>query len=129
MTNESGEALARHVLEVLAGRGESLATAESLTGGLLSATLTDVPGASRSFAGAIVSYATRIKESLLGVPVEVVAGHGVVSGECAQAMALGARARLRTTSARPSPVGIRSRSSTSPPAVVKVVSSMAVPST
>ena len=97
MTNESGEGLARHALEVLAERGESLATAESLTGGLLSATMTDVPGASRSVAGAVVSYATRIKESLLDVPAEVVAEHGVVSGECAQAMALGARARLRTT--------------------------------
>ncbi len=97
MTNESGEALARRVLEVLAGRGETLATAESLTGGLLSATLTDVPGASRSFVGGVVSYATRVKESLLGVPAEVVAGHGVVSGECAAAMATGVRVALDTT--------------------------------
>ena len=99
MTNEpgSGAALARRALEDLAERGESLATAESLTGGLLSATLTDVPGASGSFTGAVVSYATRIKESLLDVPAEVVAAHGVVSGECAAAMALGVRARLRTT--------------------------------
>lgn len=97
MTNEPAEALARRALEVLAERGESLATAESLTGGLLSATLTDVPGASRSLVGGVVSYATRIKESLLGVPATVVAEHGVVSGECAEAMALGVRARLRTT--------------------------------
>ncbi|WP_374455294.1 CinA family protein [Nocardioides sp.] len=97
MTNESGEALARHVLEVLAERGESLATAESLTGGLLSARLTDVPGASRSFVGAVVSYATRVKESFLGVPAEVVARHGVVSGECAESMASGVRARLDAT--------------------------------
>ena len=97
MTNESGEALARRVLEVLAGRGESLATAESLTGGLLSARLTDVPGASRSFVGGVVSYATRVKESFLGVPAEVVAQHGVVSAECAEAMAVGVRARLEAT--------------------------------
>ena len=97
MTNESGEALASRVLEVLAGRGESVATAESLTGGLLSATLTDVPGASRSFVGGVVSYATRVKESLLGVPAEVVSRHGVVSGECAAAMATGVRAVLDAT--------------------------------
>ena len=97
MTNESAEALASRVLEVLAGRGESVATAESLTGGLLSATLTDVPGASRSFVGGVVSYATRVKESLLGVPAEVVSRHGVVSGECAAAMATGVRAVLDAT--------------------------------
>ncbi|MDT0187875.1 nicotinamide-nucleotide amidohydrolase family protein [Microbacterium sp. ARD31] len=97
MTNESAEALASRVLEVLAGRGESVATAESLTGGLLSATLTDVPGASRSFVGGVVSYATRVKESLLGVPAEVVARHGVVSGECAAAMATGVRSALDAT--------------------------------
>lgn len=97
MTNESVEALARRVLEVLAVRGESLATAESLTGGLLSARLTDVPGASRSFVGGVVSYATRVKESLLGVPADVVAQHGVVSGPCAEAMATGVRARLEAT--------------------------------
>jgi PncC family amidohydrolase len=97
VTNESGEALASRVLEVLAVRGESVATAESLTGGLLSATLTDVPGASRSFVGGVVSYATRVKESLLGVPAEVVARHGVVSGECAAAMANGVRTALDAT--------------------------------
>ena len=64
--------MAARVLETLAGRGETLATAESLTGGLLSARLTDVPGASRSFVGGVVSYATRVKVSLLGVPDEVV---------------------------------------------------------
>lgn len=97
MTNDPAEAAARRVLEVLAGRGESLATAESLTGGLLAARLTDVPGASRSFVGGVVSYATRVKESLLGVPAAVVEQHGVVSGECAEAMARGVRDRLDAT--------------------------------
>jgi PncC family amidohydrolase len=97
VTNESGETLARRVLEVLAGRGETLATAESLTGGLLAARLTDVPGASRSFVGGVVSYATRVKESFLGVPADVVAQHGVVSGPCAEAMAAGVRTRLEAT--------------------------------
>ena len=91
-----GSAAAR-VLETLAGRGQTLATAESLTGGLLAARLTDVPGASRSFVGGVVSYATRVKLSLLAVPDEVVQEHGVVSEECALAMARGVRDRLDAT--------------------------------
>ena len=89
--------MAARVLETLAGRGETLATAESLTGGLLCSRLTDVPGASRSFVGGVVSYATRVKVSLLGVPPEVVQEHGVVSQECARAMAEGVRERLDAT--------------------------------
>jgi nicotinamide-nucleotide amidase len=91
------ETVAARVLEALAARGETLATAESLTGGLLAARLTDVPGASRSFVGGIVSYATRVKESALGVPADVVAAHGVVSQQCALAMARGVGARLTAT--------------------------------
>ena len=97
MTTDPGQALARRVLESLARRGETLATAESLTGGLLSARLTDVPGASRSFVGGVVSYATRVKVFALGVPADVVERHGVVSEECAVAMALGVRDRLDAT--------------------------------
>ena len=94
---ESEGSVAARVLETLAGRGETLATAESLTGGLLCSRLTDVPGASRSFVGGVVSYATRVKVSLLGVPPEVVQEHGVVSEECALAMAHGVRGRLDAT--------------------------------
>lgn len=82
---------AARVLDVLAERGETLATAESLTGGMLAALLTDVPGASRCFRGGVVAYASDLKESVLGVPAAVVAEHGVVSGPCAAAMAEGAR--------------------------------------
>ena len=85
------------VLDSLAARGESLATAESLTGGLLAGLVTDVPGASRSFVGGVVSYATRVKVSVLDVPSEVVDRHGVVSEECAIAMARGVRRRLDAT--------------------------------
>jgi PncC family amidohydrolase len=94
---EPDGSVAARVLETLAGRGETLATAESLTGGLLSSRLTDVPGASRSFVGGVVSYATRVKVSVLGVPPEVVQEHGAVSEECALAMAHGARDRLDAT--------------------------------
>jgi PncC family amidohydrolase len=97
MVSEPGEVLAARVLESLARRGETLATAESLTGGMLSALLTDVPGASRSFVGGVVSYATRVKVTVLGVPEDVVARHGVVSEECAAAMAQGVRGRLDAT--------------------------------
>ena len=85
------------VLESLVERGETLATAESLTGGLLAGLVTDVPGASRSFVGGVVSYATRVKVSVLDVPAEVVDRHGVVSEECAVAMARGVRRRLDAT--------------------------------
>ena len=91
------EDVAAVVLEALARRGETLATAESLTGGLLSALLTDVPGASRSFVGGVVSYATRVKVSVLDVPLDVVERHGVVSEECVVAMARGVRRRLDAT--------------------------------
>ena len=97
MTQHPAPAVAWRVLETLAQRGETLATAESLTGGLLSARLTDVPGASRSFVGGVVSYATRVKVSALDVPAAVVDEHGVVSQQCASAMAYGVRARLDAT--------------------------------
>ncbi len=85
------------MLESLVARGETLATAESLTGGLLAAAITDVPGASRAFVGSVVSYATRVKVSVLDVPAAVVEDHGVVSEECAVAMARGVRRRLDAT--------------------------------
>jgi nicotinamide-nucleotide amidase len=94
---ESDGSVAARVLESLAGHGQTLATAESLTGGLLAARITDVPGASRSFVGGVVSYATRVKVSVLGVPPEVVQEHGAVSEECALAMAHGVRDRLDAT--------------------------------
>ena len=82
------------VVELLARRQQTLATAESLTGGRLAARITAVPGASRAYVGGVVSYATRVKQELLGVSEEVVARHGVVSAECARAMAEGARTAL-----------------------------------
>ena len=73
--------VSRRVLEALAGRGETVAAAESLTGGMLSARITDVPGASRSFVGGVVSYATRVKVDTLGVPTSVVEQHGPLVAE------------------------------------------------
>jgi len=81
------------LLSALREGGETLAVAESLTGGLLAATVTTVPGASTVFRGAVVAYATDLKVRLLGVPSDLVDRVGVVSAEVAEAMAAGARDR------------------------------------
>jgi PncC family amidohydrolase len=82
--------LPARVLALLIERGETLATAESLTGGRLAAALTGVPGASKCYVGGVVAYATSVKQDLLGVPASLVERYGVISAECALAMARGA---------------------------------------
>jgi nicotinamide-nucleotide amidase len=82
------------VLELCRRRGLMLATAESCTGGLVAARLTDVAGSSDVVLGGIVSYANDVKTAQLGVPEELLARVGAVSPEVAKAMAEGARARL-----------------------------------
>ncbi len=81
-------------MAALREQGLLLASAESLTGGLLGARVTSVPGASAAYLGGVVSYATTVKRDLLGVPEEVVAGPGVVSAACAEAMAAAVRGLL-----------------------------------
>lgn len=88
---------AEQLQRLLAERGETVATAESLTGGRLAVALTEAPGASATFVGGVVSYATSVKQEVLGVPDDVVERHGVVSAECAEAMASGVRRLLGTT--------------------------------
>jgi nicotinamide-nucleotide amidase len=78
-------------LRLLQGRGESLAVAESLTGGLLAAELTAVPGASRSFRGSVTAYATELKRDVLGVDGGLLAERGAVDPMVAEAMARGVR--------------------------------------
>ncbi len=75
---------------LLLDRGQTVATAESLTGGRLGMLLTETPGSSATYVGGVVAYATRLKIELLGVPESIVEAHGVVSAECARAMARGA---------------------------------------
>ncbi|HYM54016.1 MAG TPA: competence/damage-inducible protein A [Solirubrobacteraceae bacterium] len=88
----------RTVDEILAGllreRELTIATAESCTGGLLAARLTELPGSSDYVRGAIVAYANEAKVSQAGVPRELIDAHGAVSGEVAEALADGARERL-----------------------------------
>jgi nicotinamide-nucleotide amidase len=78
------------VLELLGRHGWRLATAESCTGGLVGFQLTAVPGASSQYVGGVVAYSNQLKEQLLGVPGELLAAHGAVSREAAEAMAQGA---------------------------------------
>jgi nicotinamide-nucleotide amidase len=73
--------------------GLRLATAESCTGGLVSAALTDIPGASDVFDRGFVTYSNAAKSDLLGVPPATIAAYGAVSAETARAMAAGALAR------------------------------------
>jgi nicotinamide-nucleotide amidase len=79
------------VLDAARERGLRIATAESCTGGLVSARLTSIPGSSDVFVGGLVAYDDRIKLDALGVPVDVLGRHGAVSAETATAMAAGAR--------------------------------------
>jgi len=82
------------VLELCRVHGLMLGTAESCTGGLVAGRLTSVAGSSDVFRGGLVAYDNGLKETLLGVPSGLIAEHGAVSAEVAEAMAQGARERL-----------------------------------
>ena len=88
------EPIEAHVLALCRERGWTMGTAESCTGGLVAARLTGIPGSSDVFRGGVVAYANEIKQAELDVPADLLAEHGAVSPEVAEAMAKGARARL-----------------------------------
>jgi nicotinamide-nucleotide amidase len=90
--SEDGSLVDDQIAQLLAGR--RIATAESCTGGMLSARLTDLPGSSAYVAGAVVAYANEAKTELLGVAPELIAEHGAVSEPVAEAMADGALSRF-----------------------------------
>lgn len=92
-----GHQAAGQIIALLTARGQTVAVAESLTGGLLAAALTGIPGASAAFRGGVVAYATSLKSTLLGVPRAVLDARGAVSPEVAAAMAEGVRGRLGAT--------------------------------
>lgn len=85
---------AKSVVLALTTVGKTVATAESCTGGLLGAVLTEVPGASRVYLGGVISYAYEAKEELLGIPHALLSEQGAVCGQVARLMALEARRRL-----------------------------------
>ncbi|MCA2215254.1 CinA family protein [Jidongwangia harbinensis] len=83
-------------VHALVERRETLATAESLTGGLVAATVVEIPGVSAVFRGGLVVYATELKHLLAGVPEGLLAERGPVDPDVAEALAAGARERCRT---------------------------------
>ncbi len=93
VSGEGDATLAGSVLAALVERGETLAVAESLTGGQVVSTLVDVPGASAALIAGVVAYATDRKASLLGVPADLLARVGAVHPDVALAMAAGVRQR------------------------------------
>ncbi|MGN7191670.1 CinA family protein [Curtobacterium sp. MCBA15_004] len=86
--------MARALVAALTERGETVAVAESLTGGLVVATLVGVPGASAVVRGGVVAYATPVKHTVLGVDAALLAANGAVDPEVARQMASGVRTAL-----------------------------------
>jgi len=86
--------LSRRVGDACRSRGTRVGTAESCTGGLIAHLITEIPGSSEYFLGAIVTYANEIKTGLVNVPASVLEAHGAVSAQVAKAMAEGTRGRL-----------------------------------
>jgi nicotinamide-nucleotide amidase len=91
--------LAALVLDRARTQGIRLAVAESCTGGLLGARLTEIPGSSEVFVGGVIAYDNAPKMELLGVPAELLAEHGAVSEPVARTMALGAAQRFGVAAA------------------------------
>ncbi|MCX6421065.1 MAG: CinA family protein [Actinobacteria bacterium] len=89
--------LAQRAVELLTKRGETVAVAESLTGGMVCAAITAIPGASVVLRGGVVAYATELKATLLGVSPELLEERGPVDPDVAVAMAHGARIRCGAT--------------------------------
>jgi nicotinamide-nucleotide amidase len=92
--SDDGSTVDQQVAARLRADGLTVAVAESCTGGLLAARLTELPGSSDYFKGAIVAYSNDVKVAQAGVPPELIDRHGAVSQEVAEALADGARSRL-----------------------------------
>lgn len=90
MIDDALRETATRVLDLFRARGLKLATAESCTGGLVAATLTEIAGSSDVVDCGFVTYSNEAKQNLLGVPAATLKRHGAVSGETATAMAAGA---------------------------------------
>lgn len=82
---------AKQVIDILAERNQTIVTAESCTGGLIAATLTDIPGASAALYGGFVTYANAAKSRMIHVQPRLINDYGAVSNQVARAMADGAR--------------------------------------
>ena len=94
VVGEGDVTMAPAVGKLLLDRGETLATAESCTGGMIGQMITETPGASAYYLGGVVAYANEIKTAELGVPAGLLAFEGAVSEPVAEAMAVGCRSRF-----------------------------------
>lgn len=94
VASEVGESLAATVIELARGRGVTIGTVESCTGGMVASAITDVAGASDVFVGGAVTYSNTLKNTLVDVGEALIAAHGAVSSEVAAAMAEGGADRL-----------------------------------
>lgn len=103
--SEDAAGLSARIIELLAVRHDTIAVAESLTGGLLVAELIRTPGASTVVLGGVVAYNTELKHTVLGVDADVLALHGAVHQDVAAQMAVGVRDRL-SVAGQPATVGI-----------------------
>ncbi|GHA11779.1 competence damage-inducible protein A [Devosia pacifica] len=92
---KAGEDRAKAIIDNLANRQMTIATAESCTGGLLAVALTDVPGASAAYYGSYITYANSAKSKMIRVPARLIRDYGAVSNQVARAMADGARNAAR----------------------------------
>ena len=97
--SHNGETMEEVVGGLLKGRSETLALAESCTGGLIGGRVTEVPGSSSYFLEGCITYSNDAKVRTLRVPPEIIDEHGAVSAQCAEAMARGARERAGSTHA------------------------------
>lgn len=89
------ESLAEKAVKTFTQRGITLATSESLTGGLVGATITAVPGASVIYLGGVIAYDVQMKAALSGVPKAILDSYGVVSEQTVTEMAVGVQALTR----------------------------------
>jgi len=96
VVGQGDQAMPAAVGELLRHRGQTIATAESCTGGLIGEMVTDVSGSSEYYLGGIISYANSVKRDLLGVGEDILAANGAVSEPVARAMAVGCRAKFGT---------------------------------
>jgi nicotinamide-nucleotide amidase len=85
--------MAAEIIDACRGLGLTIATAESCTGGLIGACLTEIPGSSAVVDRGFITYSNQAKQDLLGVPADMLEAYGAVSAEVAEAMARGARDR------------------------------------
>lgn len=91
MYSDTDDTLESCIGRILTSKGKTLSTAESCTGGSISAMITSVAGSSAYFLGSVTSYANSVKTGVLGVPTEIIEQHGAVSSQCVAAMAEGVR--------------------------------------